>query len=40
MKEGNEVVLTTMKMETETIRRRRTSGIGGRRTSCKYDEVL
>jgi hypothetical protein len=40
MKEGNEAVLTTMKMETEMIRRRRTGGIGSRWTSCKYGEVL
>jgi hypothetical protein len=39
-KEGNEAVLTTMKMETETIRRRRSGGIGSQRTSCKYGKVL
>jgi hypothetical protein len=40
MKEGNEAVLTTMKMEAEMIQGRRTGGSGGRRTSCSYDVVL
>jgi hypothetical protein len=40
MKEGNDAVLTTMKMEADMIQGRRTGGIGGRRTFYKYDEVL